>query len=80
MLGSSCPASVLASSGHSQWDSDRRRGCAVGRFRHMGTAAAYLNEKEVGGCPANAHVDRAEVFAKTRIWIIHEHLRDCSQR
>jgi diketogulonate reductase-like aldo/keto reductase len=38
-------------------------------YRHVDTAAAYFNEKEVGEGLANSDVDRAEVFVETKIWI-----------
>jgi diketogulonate reductase-like aldo/keto reductase len=38
-------------------------------YRHIDTAAAYFNEKQVGEGLANADVDRAEVFVETKIWI-----------
>ena len=38
-------------------------------YRHIDTAAAYFNEKEVGEGIANSPVDRAEVFVETKIWI-----------
>ena len=41
---------------------------AVG-YRHIDTAAAYFNEKEVGEGLANSPVERSEVFVETKIWI-----------
>jgi hypothetical protein len=38
-------------------------------YRHIDTAAAYFNEKEVGEGLANSDVDRAEIFVETKIWI-----------
>lgn len=38
-------------------------------YRHVDTAAAYGNEREVGEAIAASGVDRAEVFVETKIWI-----------
>jgi diketogulonate reductase-like aldo/keto reductase len=38
-------------------------------YRHIDTAAAYGNEREVGKAIAGSGVDRAEVFVETKIWI-----------
>ena len=38
-------------------------------YRHIDTAAAYGNERQVGEGIAAAGVDRAEVFVETKIWI-----------
>ncbi|MGB3442072.1 MAG: aldo/keto reductase [Actinophytocola sp.] len=38
-------------------------------YRHIDTAAAYGNEREVGEAIAKSGVDRAEVFIETKIWI-----------
>ncbi|MEV5003948.1 aldo/keto reductase [Nocardioides sp. LML1-1-1.1] len=38
-------------------------------YRHIDTAAAYGNEKEVGEGLANSGVNRKEVFVETKIWI-----------
>ncbi|WNV87434.1 aldo/keto reductase [Umezawaea sp. Da 62-37] len=38
-------------------------------YRHIDTAAAYGNEREVGEAIAKSGVDRAEVFVETKIWI-----------
>src|SRR3954468_12732287 len=38
-------------------------------YRHIDTAAAYGNEREVGEAIATSGVDRAEVFIETKIWI-----------
>ncbi|SDN98474.1 Aldo/keto reductase [Klenkia soli] len=38
-------------------------------YRHIDTAAAYGNEREVGEAIAAADLDRAEVFVETKIWI-----------
>jgi diketogulonate reductase-like aldo/keto reductase len=38
-------------------------------YRHIDTAAAYGNEREVGEALAASDVDRSEVFVETKIWI-----------
>ena len=38
-------------------------------YRHIDTAAAYGNERQVGEAIAASGVDRAEVFVETKIWI-----------
>jgi diketogulonate reductase-like aldo/keto reductase len=38
-------------------------------YRHIDTAAAYFNEKEVGDSLASSDVSRSEVFVETKIWI-----------
>src|ERR1700744_2802120 len=38
-------------------------------YRHIDTAAAYGNEREVGEAVHAAGVDRSEVFLETKIWI-----------
>jgi diketogulonate reductase-like aldo/keto reductase len=38
-------------------------------YRHIDTAAAYGNERQVGEAIATSGVDRAEVFIETKIWI-----------
>lgn len=38
-------------------------------YRHIDTAAAYGNERQVGEAIAAADVDRSEVFVETKIWI-----------
>lgn len=38
-------------------------------YRHIDTAAAYGNEREVGEALAASNVDRSEVFVETKIWI-----------
>jgi diketogulonate reductase-like aldo/keto reductase len=38
-------------------------------YRHIDTAAAYGNEREVGEAIAKSGIDRAEVFVETKIWI-----------
>jgi len=38
-------------------------------YRHIDTAAAYGNEREVGEAIAKSGINRAEVFIETKIWI-----------
>ncbi len=38
-------------------------------YRHIDTAAAYLNEREVGEGLRRSGVDRADVFVETKVWI-----------
>jgi 2,5-diketo-D-gluconate reductase A len=38
-------------------------------YRHVDTAAAYGNEREVGQAVADSDVDRSEVFIETKVWI-----------
>src|SRR4051812_14707009 len=38
-------------------------------YRHIDTAAAYGNEREVGEAIAASGIDRDEVFIETKIWI-----------
>jgi diketogulonate reductase-like aldo/keto reductase len=38
-------------------------------YRHIDTAAAYGNEREVGEAVANSGTDRSDVFLETKIWI-----------
>ncbi|RAO12719.1 aldo/keto reductase [Micromonospora noduli] len=38
-------------------------------YRHIDTAAAYGNEREVGEAIATSSIDRSEVFIETKIWI-----------
>ena len=38
-------------------------------YRHIDTAAAYGNEREVGDAIRDSGVDRSEVFIDTKIWI-----------
>jgi diketogulonate reductase-like aldo/keto reductase len=38
-------------------------------YRHIDTAAAYGNEREVGEAIAKSGVDRSSVFVETKIWI-----------
>ena len=38
-------------------------------YRHIDTAAAYFNEREVGEGIRKSGVDRSEVFIETKVWI-----------
>lgn len=38
-------------------------------YRHIDTAAAYFNEREVGEALRNSGVPREEVFVETKVWI-----------
>src|SRR5829696_6872582 len=38
-------------------------------YRHIDTAAAYGNERQVGEAVATSGLDRSEVFLETKIWI-----------
>src|SRR6185436_11459412 len=38
-------------------------------YRHIDTAAAYLNEREVGEGIRRSGLDRSELFVETKIWI-----------
>ncbi|NQX12263.1 aldo/keto reductase [Microbacteriaceae bacterium VKM Ac-2855] len=38
-------------------------------YRHIDTAAAYGNEREVGAAIADSDIDRSDVFIETKIWI-----------
>jgi diketogulonate reductase-like aldo/keto reductase len=38
-------------------------------YRHIDTAAAYGNERQVGEAVHDSDVDRSEVFLETKIWI-----------
>jgi diketogulonate reductase-like aldo/keto reductase len=38
-------------------------------YRHIDTAAAYGNERQVGEAVHSSNLDRAEVFLETKIWI-----------
>jgi 2,5-diketo-D-gluconate reductase A len=38
-------------------------------YRHIDTAAVYLNERGVGGAIHRSGVDRSEVFVETKVWI-----------
>src|ERR1700742_3828522 len=38
-------------------------------YRHIDTAAAYGNEREVGEAVRDSGLDRSDVFLETKIWI-----------
>jgi diketogulonate reductase-like aldo/keto reductase len=38
-------------------------------YRHVDTAAAYLNEREVGEAIRRSGLDRSEIFVETKVWI-----------
>src|SRR5215207_5090613 len=38
-------------------------------YRHIDTAAAYLNEREVGEAIRRSGLDRSEIFVETKVWI-----------
>lgn len=38
-------------------------------YRHVDTAAAYLNEREVGDAIRRSGLDRSEIFVETKVWI-----------
>jgi len=38
-------------------------------YRHIDTAAAYGNERQVGEAVRNSELDRSDVFLETKIWI-----------
>ena len=38
-------------------------------YRHIDTAAAYFNEREVGEGIRRSRLDRSEIFVETKIWI-----------
>ena len=38
-------------------------------YRHIDTAAAYLNEREVGDAIRRSGLDRSEIFVETKVWI-----------
>jgi diketogulonate reductase-like aldo/keto reductase len=38
-------------------------------YRHIDTAAAYFNEREVGEAIRRSGVDRSEIFVETKVWI-----------
>jgi diketogulonate reductase-like aldo/keto reductase len=40
-------------------------------YRHIDTAAAYGNERQVGEAITRSGIDRAAVFLETKIWISH---------
>ena len=38
-------------------------------YRHIDTAAAYLNERAVGEGIRRSGIDRSEIFIETKVWI-----------
>lgn len=38
-------------------------------YRHIDTAAAYMNEREVGEGIRRSGIDRSEIFIETKVWI-----------
>jgi diketogulonate reductase-like aldo/keto reductase len=38
-------------------------------YRHIDTAAAYLNERQVGEAIRRSAIERSEIFVETKIWI-----------
>src|SRR6476619_4148151 len=38
-------------------------------YRHIDTAAAYFNEREVGEAIRRSGLDRSEIFVETKVWI-----------
>ena len=38
-------------------------------YRHIDTAAAYQNEREVGEGVRRSGLDRSEVFIETKVWV-----------
>jgi diketogulonate reductase-like aldo/keto reductase len=48
---------------------DTVRAALAAGYRHIDTAAAYGNERQVGEAVHGSEVDRSEVFLETKIWI-----------
>src|SRR5271170_4777333 len=48
---------------------DAVRAALEAGYRHIDTAAAYGNERQVGEAVRSSDVDRSEVFLETKIWI-----------
>src|SRR5256885_5918077 len=48
---------------------DAVRAALSAGYRHIDTAAAYGNERQVGEAVHSSDVDRSEVFLETKIWI-----------
>jgi diketogulonate reductase-like aldo/keto reductase len=48
---------------------DAVRGALDAGYRHIDTAAAYGNERQVGEAVKSSDVDRSEVFLETKVWI-----------
>ena len=68
--GVGCPPSASASSRHRPTRPPRRsRTRFATGYRHIDTAAAYGNEREVGDAIRRSGIARDEVFIETKIWI-----------
>ena len=48
---------------------DAVRAAVNAGYRHIDTAAAYANERQVGEAVHSSDLDRSEVFLETKIWI-----------
>ena len=48
---------------------DAVRSALAAGYRHIDTAAAYGNERQVGEAVRGSDLDRSEVFLETKIWI-----------
>jgi diketogulonate reductase-like aldo/keto reductase len=48
---------------------DAARAALASGYRHIDTAAAYGNERQVGEAVHSSDLDRSEVFLETKIWI-----------
>jgi diketogulonate reductase-like aldo/keto reductase len=48
---------------------DAVRAALATGYRHIDTAAAYANERQVGEAVSSSGLDRSEVFLETKIWI-----------
>jgi diketogulonate reductase-like aldo/keto reductase len=48
---------------------DAVRAALAAGYRHIDTAAAYGNERQVGEAVHSSELDRSEVFLETKIWI-----------
>jgi len=48
---------------------DAVRSALDGGYRHIDTAAAYANEREVGEAVRDSGVDRSQLFLETKVWI-----------
>lgn len=48
-------------------------------YRHVDTAEAYGNEREVGSAVRQSSVDREQLFLTTKVWHTHLHPRDVRQ-
>src|SRR5438309_6394843 len=48
---------------------DAVRAALAAGYRHIDTAAAYGNERQVGEAVQSSDLDRADVFLETKIWI-----------